>query len=98
VQSKTADFTFNMATPLKTVPAVGSTVTLSGTYASYTVGGVPQSAATPAAGSTSEAAPAAPAAPAQAAPAGPVMIIMSDAAVVEPKKAPVRKAPVHHSH
>jgi hypothetical protein len=99
VQSKTADFTFNMTTPLKTVPAVGSTVTLSGTYASYTVGGVPQSAATPTAGSTGEAAPAAPAAaPAQAAPAGPVMIIMSDAAVVEPKKAPVRKAPVHHSH
>jgi hypothetical protein len=99
VQSKAADFTFNMATPLKTVPAVGSTVTLSGTYASYTVGGVPQAAAAPAAGSTGEAAPAAPAAaPAQAAPAGPVMIIMSDAAVVEPKKAPVRKAPVRRSH
>ena len=36
VQSKTADFTFNMKTPLKTVPAVGSKVTLIGTYASYT--------------------------------------------------------------
>jgi len=36
VQSKTADFTFNMATPLKTVPAVGDKVTLQGTYASYT--------------------------------------------------------------
>ena len=36
VQSKTADFTFNMKTPLKTVPAVGDKVTLTGTYASYT--------------------------------------------------------------
>ena len=40
VQSKTADFTFNMKEPLKTVPAPGAKVTLSGTYASYTVGGV----------------------------------------------------------
>jgi hypothetical protein len=36
IQSKTADFTFNMETPLKTVPAVGSKVTLTGTYDSYT--------------------------------------------------------------
>ena len=36
VQGKTADFAFNFATPLKTVPAVGDKVTLSGTYASYT--------------------------------------------------------------
>ena len=36
VQGKTADFTFNMKEPLKTVPAVGSKVTLDGTYASYT--------------------------------------------------------------
>ncbi len=36
VQSKTADFTFNMKAPLKTVPAAGEKVTLSGTYASYT--------------------------------------------------------------
>ncbi len=36
VQSKTADFTFAMKTPLKTVPAVGSKITLTGTYASYT--------------------------------------------------------------
>ncbi len=36
VQSKTADFTFNMKTPLKTVPAVGDKVDLTGTYASYT--------------------------------------------------------------
>jgi tetratricopeptide (TPR) repeat protein len=35
-QSKTADFTFNMKTPLKTVPNVGDTVALDGTYASYT--------------------------------------------------------------
>lgn len=36
VQSKTADFTFNMKTPLKTLPAVGDKVTLDGTYDSYT--------------------------------------------------------------
>ena len=36
VQSKTADFTFNMKAPLKTVPAVGDKITLTGTYASYT--------------------------------------------------------------
>ena len=36
VQAKTADITFNMKTPLKTVPAVGSKVTLVGTWASYT--------------------------------------------------------------
>jgi hypothetical protein len=35
-QSKTADFTFNMKEPLKTVPNVGDTITLDGTYASYT--------------------------------------------------------------
>jgi tetratricopeptide (TPR) repeat protein len=32
----TADFTFNMKQPLKTVPNVGDKVTLDGTYASYT--------------------------------------------------------------
>lgn len=32
----TADFTFNMKEPLKTIPNVGDTVTLDGTYASYT--------------------------------------------------------------
>ncbi len=32
----TADFTFNMKEPLKTVPNVGDKVTLDGTYASYT--------------------------------------------------------------
>ena len=36
VQSKTADFTFNMKAPLKVVPAVGSKVNLVGTYDSYT--------------------------------------------------------------
>ena len=38
VQSKTADFTFNMKDPIKDadIPAVGSSVTLDGTYASYT--------------------------------------------------------------
>lgn len=46
VQSKTADFTFNMKEPLKTVPTVGAKVTLTGTYASYSQGGT---ATTPAA-------------------------------------------------
>lgn len=36
VQSKTADITFNMKEPLKTIPAVGSKVTLVGVYSSYT--------------------------------------------------------------
>ena len=36
VQSKTADFTYNMKTPLTKVPAAGTKVTLMGTYASYT--------------------------------------------------------------
>jgi len=36
VQGKVADFTFTMKEPLKTVPDVGSKVTLNGTYASYT--------------------------------------------------------------
>ncbi|WP_035350173.1 hypothetical protein [Edaphobacter aggregans] len=36
VASKTADFTFNLAAPLKTPPAVAAKVTVSGTYASYT--------------------------------------------------------------
>lgn len=61
-QPKTADFTFNMKEPLKTVPAVGDTVTLDGTYASYTQ--------------------------------KPLMITMSDATVVTPKKA----APAHPTH
>jgi hypothetical protein len=34
--SKTADFTFNMKTPLTTLPTVGDKVTMDGTYASYT--------------------------------------------------------------
>jgi hypothetical protein len=36
VQSKTADFTFTMKTPLKTLPAVGSKITLIGVWDSYT--------------------------------------------------------------
>lgn len=36
VQGKTADFTFNMKEPLKTLPAVGDKVTLNGTYDSFT--------------------------------------------------------------
>jgi hypothetical protein len=36
VQSKTADFTFQLKEPLKTPPAVGAKVTLTGTYASFT--------------------------------------------------------------
>jgi hypothetical protein len=36
VQSKTADFTFNMKEPLKTVPKPGDKIKLDGTYASYT--------------------------------------------------------------
>ena len=36
VQSKTADFTFNLTAPLKTAPAVGDKVTVSGTYDSFT--------------------------------------------------------------
>jgi hypothetical protein len=35
-QPKIADFTFNMKEPLKTIPNVGDTITLDGTYASYT--------------------------------------------------------------
>ncbi len=35
VQSKTADFEWDMKTPLKTVPAAGAKVTLVGTYSSY---------------------------------------------------------------
>lgn len=49
VQSKTADFIFNMKEPLKTMPTVGSKVTLTGTYASYSQGGTTAAAATPAA-------------------------------------------------
>jgi hypothetical protein len=36
VQSKTADFTFQLTAPLKTPPAVGAKATVSGTYASFT--------------------------------------------------------------
>ncbi|HZY63007.1 MAG TPA: hypothetical protein VFE38_10800 [Edaphobacter sp.] len=121
VQSKTADFTFNMKEPLKTVPAPGTKITLSGTYSSYTVGGqergtaaatpaAPGAAAapttapttgtttTPPAESTATPPPAGTATPA-AAPAaapGPVMIIMSDAAVSQPKAPAKKPAATHH--
>ena len=55
VLSKTADFTFNMAAPLKAVPPPGSKITISGTYASFTK--------------------------------SPLMITMSGAEIVAPKKA-----------
>lgn len=69
VQSKTADFTFNMKEPLKTVPAPGTKVTLTGTYSSYTVGGqtrgtaTESTVATPAAAGPTTTAPGAPATP-----------------------------------
>jgi hypothetical protein len=65
VQSKSADFTFTMKEPLKTVPTVGAKITVTGTYDSYKP--------------------------------SPIMITMTDGEVVEPKKAPVKKAPVHHT-
>jgi hypothetical protein len=66
VQSNTADFTFNMKEPLKTVPAPKDKITLSGTYDSYTQ--------------------------------TPLMITMTDGAVVEKKKPPVKKpaTAAHH--
>ncbi len=88
VQSKTADFTFNMKEPLKTTPTVGSKVTLTGTYGSYTQGGAAPAAATATstdATSTTTASTAAPAAGAAA--PGPVMIVMNDGAVVTKAKA-----------
>ena len=36
VQSKTADFTFNLKEPLKTLPVAGDKITVTGTYDSYT--------------------------------------------------------------
>ena len=66
VQSKQADFTFNMKEPLKTVPTVGAKVTLTGTYSSYTQGG--SAAPSPTTSASTTAAPAAPVAPDQ--PAG----------------------------
>ena len=56
-QSKKADFTINMKTPLKTPPAVGTDVTYDATFDSYTANppmitltdGAPHAAAKPAA-------------------------------------------------
>lgn len=70
VQSKAADFTFNLKEPLTKVPAVGDKITVSSTYDSYT-----QSAGQ----------------------AVPVMIVMKDATVEAPKKAPATKAPVRRA-
>ncbi len=50
-QPKVADFTFAMKTPLTNLPAVGSTVNISGTYSSYTSSASPASS-TAAAGTT----------------------------------------------
>ncbi|CAN5485587.1 hypothetical protein BH10ACI4_BH10ACI4_09300 [soil metagenome] len=60
VQSKTADFTFTMKEPLKTVPTAGAKIALTGTYDAYTQ--------------------------------SPLMITMTGGEVVEPKKAPAKKA------
>ena len=58
VQSKQADFTFNMKEPLKTVPTVGAKIDLTGTYASYTRGSsTPAASTTPAATTGTTAAP-----------------------------------------
>ena len=65
VQAKTADFTFTLKEPIKTPPAVGAKVSMTGTYDSYTP--------------------------------NPLMITMTDAAPVVEKKAPAKKAPVHHT-
>jgi predicted house-cleaning NTP pyrophosphatase (Maf/HAM1 superfamily) len=68
VQSKTADFVFQLKEAPKTAPVVGAKITVSGTYASYTP--------------------------------TPIVITMSDAEIVEPKKAPAKKAatPVRRTH
>ena len=107
VQSKTADFTFNMKEPLKTPPTVGSKVTLSGVYQSYTRGGVSMggsssgssASGTSAAGSTTGSSDASSTGAASTTSAasgdpGPVMIVMSDGELAS-KAAP--KAPVHHA-
>lgn len=97
VQSKTADFTFNMKEPLKTVPTVGSKVTLTGTYTSYTQGVAAPAASTAASTDSSASTTAAPAASASSSAPGAVMIVMSDGAVAA-KAAPKRTAaPVHHT-
>ena len=90
IQSKTADFTFNMKEPLKTVPTVGSKVDLTGTYASYTQGGV--AASTPAPAATADSTTAQTTTPAATSPSaaasGSLMITMSDGALIT-------KAPAH---
>lgn len=113
VQSKTADFTFNMKEPLKTVPTVGSKITLTGTYASYTQGGA--APATSSAAPSTDATSAAPAtstttastdttSTASATPAAPAgggaggpIMIAMSDAAVVTKAAPKKTAPVHHT-
>ena len=99
VQSKTADFTFNMKEPLKTTPTVGTKVALTGTYGSYTQGGATPAVA-PATASTDASASATAPTPAPAAAAGPVMIVMNDGAVVTKAKAatPARRATPTRRH
>jgi len=41
VQNKTADFEWDLKTPLKTAPAAGTKITMVGTYSSYTAAGTP---------------------------------------------------------
>ena len=94
VQSKTADFTFNMKEPLKAVPTVGSKVTLTGTYASYTQGGAAPASTAATDTTASSATTTAAATPAASGTPGPVMIMMSDAAVVT-KAPPKRPTPAH---
>ena len=106
VQSKTADFTFNMKEPLKTPPAVGSKIDVTGTYASYTQSGTtatPAAAATPATTTSTDttASTTTPATPAPAAAAtpsanGPLMITMSDGEIVT-KAAPRHTTTTHHT-
>ena len=62
-QSKTADFTIAMKTPLTSPPAVGSTVDVTGTYSSYTSPASGASASTAATGTTAGTAPTATATP-----------------------------------
>ncbi len=102
-QSKTADFTIAMKAPMTTVPAVGSTVDVTGTYSSYTSpasagAGSTAASTTPAASTTAPASTdaagsaAATTASTASGSSSALMIQMTDGALVAPKKA---AAPVH---
>ena len=111
VQSKTADFTFNMKEPLKTVPTVGAKVTLTGTYASYSQGGsatTPSTAAAPASAtstpastdasaSTTTTAPTAPAASAPAVATAAPASATGPLMITMSDGAEVTKAPAHRT-